>query len=197
MEKWSLVLASTSPRRKELLAHLQIPFAVMAPTVDESLCLINDPFKRVQVLAEEKSINVLERCKSSYVVSLGSDTVVALEGKIFEKPLHKKEAREMLQALSGKTHKVFTAVALSYKSSEGLKCESTVVESSVTFHDISGALLESYLLTEDSLDKAGAYGVQGMAQTFIKMIQGNYSAIMGLPVDTVFHLLEELKVEFK
>ena len=180
-KKNHLVLASSSPRRKELLSYIGVPFSVNPSLVDES-CDEKDPKRHAEILAERKGRDVLSRLDPSNYpgppLVVSSDTVVSLKGKIFGKPKDQKEARIFLTELSGKTHHVYTGVYLA-----NLEKELTFIsQTKVTFDDISSELMNLYIETGDSLDKAGAYGIQGMAMSFTKNIEGSYSNVVGFPV---------------
>ncbi|MCO4754070.1 MAG: septum formation protein Maf [Bacteriovoracaceae bacterium] len=186
-----LILGSASPRRKELLGNTFLPFETVVSGVEE-YSPEKDPAKYVSDLALQKGSDVYEKVKDSYSfpLVLGSDTVVASEGRILEKPADVEEAREILLSLSGKTHEVFTGVSLICP-----KFTKTFnVKTSVTFGAIASDLLELYLSTGDSLDKAGAYGIQGAALSFIDSIEGSYSNVVGLPLS---HTLNEIEAMVK
>ena len=184
-KKYDLVLASASPRRRELLKSCYLNFSVEISDIDEN---INEesPIKLVQLLAMEKASTILERTKKDAPIVLGSDTIVVLDNKILGKPTNKDDARKMLLSLSGKKHIVVTGVALVSKE----KSVQFYDETTVVFDEISPDLLELYLNTGESLDKAGSYGIQGPALSFIKKVEGSYSNVVGLPVDKV---LSEIK----
>ncbi len=181
MEKFKLILASASPRRKELLGHLKIPFEIITKNIPEESDA-TDPVEFTREIARAKGKAVLEELKTTrntekfYVVS--ADTIVCLNGKIYGKPKDKAEAREFLNELAGKTHSVFTAVVVQTSQEEF----SFVEESKVTFNEISESLMERYIATGDSLDKAGAYGIQGASLTFISKVEGCYANVVGFPL---------------
>lgn len=171
-----LILASQSPRRRELLSYLGYPFAVIAADIIEH-STHREPAQIVEDLAQQKAHKVSQENPDAWV--LGSDTIVSLEGKILGKPQGREGAQEMLSALAGKTHQVFTGVALYYQA-KCRKCFS--VKTEVTFSDISSAEMQRYLASDEPYDKAGAYGIQGMALGFITAIEGSYSNVVGLPL---------------
>jgi len=186
--KFRLVLASGSPRRRELIGHLGIPFDLIVKPIDEERPAPN-PIKYVQELAIEKGRAVAEALisgekklsdSSSIPLIISADTTVALGNKIFGKPQDKNHAREILNELAGKTHHVYTGVAI-YSPTLGL--HSFVDDSKVEFAPISPDIMEIYLETGDSLDKAGAYGIQGAGLLFIKSVSGSYSNVVGLPLE--------------
>jgi septum formation protein len=177
-----LILASASPRRRELIGHLKIPFEVIALSVPEHSDA-TDPVKYTSDIALVKGHAVAEKLKGTgnlFIVS--ADTTVIHNGKIYNKPSDRNEARKFLSDLSGKTHSVFTAVSLILLKDGKLQQHSFVDESKVTFEKIPDVLMETYLDTGDSLDKAGAYGIQGPSLTFISKVDGSYSNVVGFPL---------------
>lgn len=183
--KIRFILASASPRRKELVGHLKIPFEIMIFNgIEEST--EKNPVHYASEISEMKGKSILDNLISSqenekfYVVS--ADTIVCLEGKIYGKPKNRHEASSFLQELSGKTHSVFTAVSMKLYVDRQISSHSFVEESKVTFNKINPKLLERYLDTGDSLDKAGAYGIQGPSLTFISKIEGDYANVVGFPL---------------
>jgi septum formation protein len=183
--KIKLVLASASPRRKELMGHLKIPFEVMAMNVPEESSAIDPVFYSLEI-AQSKGKAVLEklsleRSDENFLV-VSADTIVCLGKKIFGKPKDRKEAKEFLSELKGQTHSVFTAVSATLLLNGCSKNFHFVEESRVTFNGMSEAILERYLDTGDSLDKAGAYGIQGPSLTFISKVEGDYANVVGFPL---------------
>lgn len=178
--KLKLILGSASPRRRELLAHYKLPFEVDVPDVDENSTTL-DPKAYVQEIALKKARAIAERHPNLSGVIVCSDTTVSFEGQILGKPQDLNEARAHLKLLSGHTHEVFTAIALvrCLDGQQDFFCE--VARTQVDFINIPGPLLESYLDSGDSLDKAGSYGIQGGAQVFVKSITGSYSNVVGFP----------------
>lgn len=186
-DKLSLILGSGSPRRKELLGHLNIPFKIItADLVEHSNSTV--PSKFAIEISEQKGKAVfdsLDNPKNILVIS--SDTIVVLGDKIYGKPGNREVAKEMLQELSGQTHEVITAVSFFTEAGKDSFFEST----KVTFERIDPDLLEKYLDTGESLDKAGAYGIQGSSLFFISRLEGSYSNVVGFPVDKVLSKLKE------
>jgi septum formation protein len=183
--KLKFVLASASPRRKELIGHLQIPFEIITLNVPEE-SEATDPVKFSQEIACAKGDAVFRQlikdkpASSFFVVS--ADTIVCLDGKIFGKPRDRSEARTFLNELGGRTHSVFTAVAVNFYHQGKSDTLTFVEESKVNFNKISDSLMERYLDTGDSLDKAGAYGIQGPSLTFISRVEGDYANVVGFPL---------------
>ena len=182
-----LILASSSPRRAEILANAGLPFSVLSSAVDESPYPGETPAALVQRLANAKADLVTARAVGPAIV-LAADTVVVLDDKILGKPSSIEDARHMLQQLSGRTHSVLTGVAL-VRLPDGERrqfIESTLVH----FRPITDEELSSYLATEEPYDKAGAYAIQGQAGRYIPRIEGCYFNVVGLPLSRV---LTELK----
>lgn len=185
------ILASASPRRQELLKLvLEEPFIVQPSDADEHIdpC---EPAMLVQLLAERKARKVAEGKADALII--GADTVVALDGQILGKPKDRQDARQMLLALSGRTHAVYTGVfLLCTKNGKSLRlAEQTLV----TFAAMSSQEIEAYLDTGEYQDKAGAYGIQGGAAKHIRAISGCYFNVMGLPVHQTYELLKKIREE--
>lgn len=185
-----LILASASPRRKELLGHLKLPFEVIALSVPEH-SEASDPVKYTSDIALVKGNAVVEKLlkerPSENFLIVSADTTVIHGGLIYNKPADRNEAKKFLNDLSGNTHSVFTAVSLGLVLNEKVHRHSFVDESKVTFEKISPELLDLYLDTGDSLDKAGAYGIQGPSLTFISSVNGSYSNVVGFPLSRFVH----------
>jgi len=174
------VLASASPRRKELISHLKIPFTIETSDIHEQSEHL-DPVKFCLEIAEEKGKVIFNRrYDDCFVVS--ADTIVCLNGKIYGKPQDRDEAKIFLNELGGKTHSVFTAVVIHFRHLGHDGIIKFVEESRVTFNIITPDLMERYLATGDSLDKAGAYGIQGPSLTFISKVEGDYANVVGFPL---------------
>ena len=180
-----LILASGSPRRKELLALVTPDFTVKVSDVDESAITAPTPAGLAKALARAKCLAVAEIEPEALV--LGSDTVVEFEGEVFGKPKNRQDAQRMLQALSGKRHYVHTGVCMA----QGDHIENFVVSSAVDFFPIEEADLQGYIDTKEPYDKAGGYAIQGHAAVWCKGIEGCYYNIMGLPVSQVAQALKK------
>lgn len=182
--KLKLILASGSPRRRELLSHLKLPFEKLSLDIPED-CDKSEPKTYCAELSLRKGRAVASKIREERVgdyLIVSADTIVAFKNKIFNKPSSVDEARSFLGELSGQTHSVFTAVSLSLLLS-GKQFEHTFVdESRVRFDEITPEIMELYLSTGDSLDKAGAYGIQGPSLTFISSVEGSYSNVVGFPL---------------
>ena len=187
-----IILASASPRRRELLRQIGVEFSVMISDTDESVLDGEAPGDYAVRVARDKVLAIWRQAAPPCPV-LGADTAVVLDGCILGKPASRSEAREMLMRLSGCTHEVFSAVALAVDEERILDALNV---SRVTFDDLSDTWIESYLDTGDSMDKAGAYGVQGRAAEKISRIEGSFSGVMGLPLFETSQLLHRAEVLF-
>ncbi len=175
----SFILASASPRRKEILEKAGLKVVVMPSHADESSVTVSEPAQRVMELALLKGIDTAKYVsKNDYVIA--ADTIVVAEGKIMGKPHDKKEALLMLMALSGKWHEVYTGYCvIEAKSGEAsVRYEKTRVK----FRDISESEARRYIDTREPMDKAGAYGIQGRGRLFVERIDGDFYNVVGLPV---------------
>ena len=180
-----IILASASPRRSELMTLAGFRFDVICADIDEIVPEKALPQEVVMSLALQKAQAVAkDHCKSAVV---GSDTVVALDGKILGKPCSEKEAAEMLRSLSGRIHKVFTGVAIVC----GEKVTSFFEETEVEFYPLTDQEILDYVATGEPMDKAGAYGIQGRGAVLVKRINGDYFNVMGLPISKVYRELKD------
>lgn len=177
-----VMLASASPRRRELLSLLLENFDCCSSDIDETPRSGEAPEDYVVRMAVEKATAV----GLSQVAIIGSDTVVVLAGNILQKPRSVDDARGMLSALSGQTHDVMTAVAIMVNGD----LRTTVSRTKVTFAVLEESIIEAYLASDEPWDKAGAYGIQGLAGSFVRSIEGSYSAVVGLPLFETRELLE-------
>jgi len=184
-----LILASTSPRRAEILHDAGFSFAVVSSAVDETPFPGESPSELVLRLADAKAELVAARATGPAIV-LAADTVVTLEGRIFGKPRSGDDARHMLENLSGRTHAVITGVTLIRLPDAERRSfvESTLVH----FSQLSAEEISRYLATEEPHDKAGAYAIQGRAGRYISRIEGDYFNVVGLPLSHVTQALAEL-----
>lgn len=185
-----LVLASTSPRRRELLTNAGIDFDIITSDIPEEQQLGEVPIAFACRLAREKAEAVLHKFPDRPVRVLGADTIVVVEDQVLGKPSDNEDARRMLQLLSGRTHEVVTAVCVITRDEQGsvtagLRHATTVVR----FHELSEPAISAYIATGEPLDKAGAYGIQGAASPFIAGYIGDYNNVVGLPIDLVREML--------
>ena len=181
----SILLASGSPRRRELLKQLAVTFTVAAADIDESLVEGETPKDYVLRLAREKALAGFAQ-NGGQVPALGSDTIVLLDGQILGKPESRTEAESMLQSLSGQTHHVYSAVALALSLDNVLD---TLNITAVTFGKMPAIWIKQYCQSDEPMDKAGAYAVQGGTGQYIRHIEGSYSGVMGLPLFETAELL--------
>jgi len=181
-----IILASASPRRRELLAQIGVEFHVLPAHIDEARRVDEAPTAYVQRLALEKAQAVHALHPEALV--LGADTTVEIDGHALEKPINRADAERMLRSLSGRTHYVHTGIALLGADGQRTHLETT----SVTFSAIDEAELLHYLDSGEPYDKAGAYGIQGYAARWIPRIEGDYFNVMGLPLAATVRLLREL-----
>lgn len=186
-----VILASQSPRRRELLSLVGIAHAVQPADIDETPWPNEDPRAHCERLAREKVATVAAREPDALVI--GSDTIVIVDGDVLGKPADDAEARAMLARLSGRSHVVMTAVAARWR---GREC-SAVEEVGVTFHALSAGQIAEYVATREPMDKAGAYGIQGYGATIVARVDGDYFAVMGLPLQRLVRLLAELGVRYR
>lgn len=181
-----LILASSSPRRRELLAQIGLEFHVLPAHIDETRREAEEPAVYVQRLAREKAEVIHAIHPEAFV--LGADTTVELDGQALEKPTDRADAERMLRALSGRAHHVHTGIALLSPRGDRTHLETTTV----AFSAIDDAELQHYLDSGEPYDKAGAYGIQGYAARWIPRIDGDYFNVMGLPLAATVRLLREL-----
>lgn len=187
----TLYLASGSPRRRELLAQIAVPFRALIAPIDENALPDESPVAYVERLALAKGqAGLAALIDSQDAVVLGADTAVVLDGRILGKPADRDEALATLSALSGRSHQVLTAVALVSRE----RVASRVVTSQVTFRALSLAEIEAYWASGEPQDKAGCYGIQGLAAVFVSQLHGSYSAVVGLPLCETAALLAEFAI---
>jgi septum formation protein len=187
-----IVLASGSPRRRDLLRQIGIDFRVVVADIEEKSLADEDPGEFVLRMAREKALAVM-RTEGAGLPVLGSDTAVILDGQILGKPVNRDHAIAMLSSLSGKTHEVFSAVAVVLSETE---IHQALNVTRVTFSNLDQGWIETYCDTGDPMDKAGAYGVQGKAAEKISRIEGSFYGVMGLPLYETAQLLKRAEVLF-
>ncbi len=184
----NLILASASPRRRELLSSAGFDYEVHPAEIDEIIPDGTASESVAEILAKQKAQAVLEKYPGKIV--LGSDTVVVLDGEILGKPHSEKEAFEMLRALSGKEHRVYTGVCVCSKE----KTLSFTSCAKVKFYSLSDNVINSYISTGEPMDKAGAYGAQGIGSMLVEKIDGDFFTVMGLPIAETARLLASFEV---
>lgn len=183
----NIILASASPRRKEILENANVKFKIMSSDIEELTLDGESPCQMVMRLAFEKGIDIANKQKSDLVIS--ADTIVVLDNNVLGKPKDEKEARYMIESLSGKTHQVITGISLI--NLENNKKIIDYVISNVKFKNLSEEDINDYISTNESLDKAGAYGIQGYGALLVEEIQGDYFNIVGLPISRLSDLLKK------
>jgi septum formation protein len=182
-----ILLASTSPRRRELLSLLGVPFSIVPPTDDELLSPHLQPCEQTRQLARDKAQSVANQHPQDLVI--GSDTVIEIEGKLLGKPENMQEAETMLRHLRGRCHQVHTGVSIIQQVTH--VSIDFVETAQVWIHPFDDLTLTSYLATEESLGKAGAYSIQGEGAQFIEKIEGDFPTIVGLPLWRTAKMLEQ------
>ena len=184
-----LILASQSPRRRELLGRLGLSFTVRAADIDETMDPGRPAFDEVARLSREKAAAIALGAEPGDVI-VAADTIVVLDGRILGKPRNEADARAMLSALSGREHQVMTGVTV--RRGQQVQTETCVTQ--VHFRPLSQAEIAAYVATGDPLDKAGAYGVQGLASVFVDRLDGDFFNVMGLPLCKLCSMLRSAGV---
>ena len=188
--KKKIILASASPRRRELLKHLGLTFEVIPSKIEEDVKDGEEPCEHVLRLARLKAQEIARDQDSAVII--GADTIVVLGGEILGKPKDEEEAFAMLSQMSGRVHRVFTGFCV-LDASDGSEY-SEAVESKVRFKHLTPEEIRGYIKTGEPMDKAGAYAVQGRGSYMIKEIQGSYTNVVGLPLCELFEVLSRVKV---
>lgn len=190
MEK--IILASASPRRRELLSQAAIPFDVMPAEVDEENAEISGtPEQKAEQLAFMKAMAVAERTEKGLVI--GADTIVVCGKEVFGKPVDRADARRMLERLSGREHLVITGIAVLDAASGTARIDHEVTR--VRFSQLAGSEIEAYIDSKEPFDKAGSYAVQGRGALMVEGIEGCYSNVVGLPLRKLYCILKEFGVQ--
>lgn len=197
------ILASASPRRRELLALLGLPFDVIVSEVDETALSGRLPAEVPDVLARAKALAVWERLgrpRDTLILGADTDVVATVDGvqTILGKPADAEDARRMLRALSGRMHTVYTGLTLvqTVGDEPTYVAQSELVDTQVKFRRLTDAMIDAYIATGEPFDKAGAYGIQGRASAFVQTILGDYFNVVGLPVQRVGRMLEDAGIEW-
>ena len=189
----TIVLASASPRRQELLINAGIEFVVRPANIPEVRLPHESPKGFAERMAQEKARTIRDNVEAAHpqnknsLAVLGADTVVVIGNEVLGKPTNSGDAARMLRLLSGREHSVITGVCLSGETFEDVRSETTIVY----FGELSESDIKSYIKTGEPMDKAGAYAIQGMASRWISKIEGDYNNVVGLPVDLVLQMLRE------
>lgn len=180
-----LVLASGSPRRAQILKREKVEFEIKRPADISEESLSSDPVEHVLSVSRKKATSVSDQLEDAIV--LGADTIVVLDGVIMGKPQHKKEAFSILKKLSGRTHKVYTGITLVNKYNGKMLSDYDVTD--VKFNQLEDRKILAYIDTEESMDKAGAYGIQGMGGFLVESVQGSLDNVIGLPTEKLKEVL--------
>lgn len=186
-----IILATSSPRRKELLRALGIEFDVIHPSADETVSVGEAPEKFALRVSLEKALSVSATLPDGSIV-IGADTIVVVDGEILGKPGYPGEASRMLRKLSGKEHRVYTAFSIVRAKNECLHSE--IVGTRVLVKPLAASEIEGYIKTGEPMDKAGAYAIQGSGSFMVSGIEGSYSNVVGLPVEELLEALKKLDV---
>ena len=189
MSAMRVVLASSSPRRRELLRLIGIAHEVMPADIDERLHTGEQPAAHAERLAREKAAKLAGRGD----VVIGADTIVVVDGDVLGKPQNDADAARMLRRLGGREHIVMTAVAVVRDG----RTESGVEEVGVAFHPLTEEDIARYIATREPMDKAGAYGIQGFGATLVSRVHGDYFAVMGMPLQLLVRLLARVGVVYR
>lgn len=186
----TIILASASPRRQELLRQIGLSFQVIPADLDEGSIEASSPTALVEALAAAKAEHVALRQESADALIIASDTIVVLDDCVMGKPESASDARSMLETLSGRMHEVYTGVTLR----QGARIETFSDRSEVTFRTLSEEEIEAYIRTGEPMDKAGAYGIQGFGALFVSELRGDYYNVMGLPLCRLGQALQQFGV---
>lgn len=190
MEK-RIILASASPRRRELLAQMGLSFEVMPSTKEEKM-IEAEASKVVESLSSQKAEDIAQQINGDATI-IGSDTIVVCDGEIMGKPHSKEEAFSMISRLQGRKHQVYTGVTVIDRISGKEAKKTFAAQADVSVYPMTDAEIEAYIAKGESMDKAGAYGIQGAFGMFVKEIKGEYTTILGLPIAALYQTLKELQ----
>lgn len=191
--KRKIILASQSPRRRELLNQVGFEYEVEPSQVEEKITR-KEPWEIVKELSRQKAEDIFRKHEKESVLIIGADTIVAFQDIILGKPHSEKEAFEMLKMLQGNTHQVYTGVTFFWNESEEINSHTFYEETQVTFYPMTEQEILDYIKTGDCMDKAGAYGIQTSFGVHIKEIQGDYNNVVGLPIARLYQEMKELKL---
>ena len=182
-------MASQSPRRKELLEQVGLKFEILPAGAEEKVTA-EDPALAVRELAVQKAADVMGKTVGDCLV-IGADTVVALDGQILGKPADEEDAARMLRMLQGRSHSVYTGVTLLHREGDCVTETVFSEETRVTFYPMTEEEIRGYIKSREPMDKAGAYGIQGLAAAFVESISGDYNNVVGLPVGRIWQELKK------
>ncbi len=186
----AIILGSQSPRRRELLEKLDLPFTILTADIDETVRPELTPAQAVADISARKAAAILRQASEDDLV-ITADTIVVLDGQIMGKPHSPEEAEQMLSSLSGRTHQVYTAVTLHSHARQ----KTEVVCTQVTFRPLDPTEIRAYIASGEPMDKAGAYGIQGRGAVLVSHLEGDYFNVMGLPLCTLCRMLRSFGVK--
>ena len=197
---YKIILASNSPRRKELLSQVGIDFSIYPSDfnedsfIDNNVDLLKTPMHFVMELAKNKAKSVFTNLSigSNNIAVIGADTVVSYNNKILGKPKNKFQATEYLEMLSGNTHQVYTGVSIHYNKDNITHSKTFYSLTDVTFYDLTSEEIQNYIDKKESFDKAGGYGIQGLGALLVEKINGDYNNVVGLPVNSLVKVLNKI-----
>lgn len=190
-----IILASASPRRKELLEKAGVPFTVCPSDVEEIITK-TAPDQVVEELSLQKARAVAAQSEEEAIV-IGSDTIVAYDGQILGKPENKEDAAAMLTSLQGNTHQVYTGVTVFWQGAKGREQLTFSECTEVTFYPMTDKEIQEYIATGEPMDKAGSYGIQGAFAVYVKGISGDYNNVVGLPVARLFQEMKKQGIDLR
>lgn len=195
--KNKIILASASPRRRELLEWAGVNFQVITGNGEEHITE-TEPSHIVEELSAEKAFQVAETISEEEgTVVIGADTIVSFQGKILGKPSDKADSRKTLEMLQGNTHQVYTGVTILENTRGKWQKTSFAEKTDVTFYPVSEKEIRDYVKTKEPMDKAGSYGIQGLFGIYVKSISGEYSNVVGLPVGRLFYEAKKSGIELR
>ena len=186
----AIILGSQSPRRRELLEKLDLPFTILTADIDETVRPELTPAQAVADISARKAAAILRQASEDDLV-ITADTIVVLDGQIMGKPHSPEEAEQMLSSLSGRTHQVYTAVTLHSHARQ----KTEVACTQVTFRPLDPTEIRAYIASGEPMDKAGAYGIQGRGAVLVSHLEGDYFNVMGLPLCTLCRMLRSFGVK--
>lgn len=189
-----MILASQSPRRRELLTQAGFEYEI-EPSLMEEKITKEQPWEVVMELSTQKALDIYQKhSTNTSILVIGADTVVAYQGRILGKPHSEKEAVEILELLQGHTHQVYTGVTLVWNKPDGMHKHTFYEETGVTFYPMSEQEIFDYVRSGDCMDKAGAYGIQTQFGVYIKEIKGDYNNVVGLPIARLYQEMKALNL---
>lgn len=192
INEYKVVLASASPRRRELLSQVGVEHEVIPSECEEIITSVI-PSEVVMQLSKDKAADVAKNVQAGTIV-IGADTVVAADGRILGKPSDEKDAFNMIASLRNRQHSVYTGVTIIYHDADGNIIRTFYNETKVFVYDMSDEEIWEYIATGEPMDKAGAYGIQGRFAAYIKGIEGDYNNVVGLPVAELLHEIRKMEV---